>query len=78
MSRAVSATLTLAPGSQAWVTASNHFGEPVKNPPNVADFFYPLPLEEGARPTPAYLLFTSKTSVPRWVYSTFCNLKLVI
>ncbi|RXJ16407.1 hypothetical protein FZO59_20435 [Lelliottia nimipressuralis] len=49
MSRAVSATLTLALGSQAWVTASNHFGEPVKNPPNVADFFLPSSSGRGCQ-----------------------------
>ncbi|NTZ46950.1 hypothetical protein C3709_06015 [Lelliottia aquatilis] len=68
MSRAASATLTLAPGSQAWVTASNHSGEPIKNPPTVADFFYSA---SGS-------YFVVKMSVPRWVYSTFCNLKLVM
>lgn len=37
-SRAVFVALTLAPGSLAWVTASNHFGD-TKNPPLGADFF---------------------------------------
>jgi opacity protein-like surface antigen len=36
-SRAVFVALTLAPGSLAWVTASNHFGD-MKNPPLGADF----------------------------------------